>query len=328
MSDRLTIPVQVNGKLRGKLEVSADADRQQVQDLAREVAAEWLRERAEKGHLCREKSSSTLSSNDRGELRDRKRMHGRAANQMHSLVALSARLSILSLCLPLLVSCGYQFRVEGPGPTIGGTASAAPSTPPPRVVIRPLRNATFEPNLEARFTNYLRHEFSSGSGAQVVPEGEAADLVLSGDILAVILPTLSFTQTTTLGKSRRSDRRCESRGDEDQASRLVASGKRCIGVLRDAGSAVQPGASKPGRRAGGTIYCRGSCISLFVAAGIRPTVESRSWIPEARSKNPKGIPYASNSPRFSVACAPHQGPWHRSMPLLGEEDLLRDTAWP
>ena len=42
VSDRLTIPVQVNGKLRGKLEVSADADRQQVQDLAREVAAEWL----------------------------------------------------------------------------------------------------------------------------------------------------------------------------------------------------------------------------------------------------------------------------------------------
>ncbi len=42
VSDRLTIPVQVNGKLRGKLEVSADADRQQVQDLARQVAAEWL----------------------------------------------------------------------------------------------------------------------------------------------------------------------------------------------------------------------------------------------------------------------------------------------
>jgi leucyl-tRNA synthetase len=42
VSDRLTIPVQVNGKLRGKLEVSADADRQQVQDLARQVVAEWL----------------------------------------------------------------------------------------------------------------------------------------------------------------------------------------------------------------------------------------------------------------------------------------------
>jgi hypothetical protein len=66
------------------------------------------------------------------------------------------------------------------------------------MTIRPLKNATFEPNLETRFTNYLRHEFSSGSGAQVVPDGEAADLVLSGDILAVIIPTLSFTQTQTL----------------------------------------------------------------------------------------------------------------------------------
>ena len=88
--------------------------------------------------------------------------------------------------------------MEGPGPTIGGTTSDAPSVPPPRVVIRTLRNATFEPNLETRFTNYLRHEFASGSGAQVVGEGEAADLVVSGDILSVILPTLSFSQTTTL----------------------------------------------------------------------------------------------------------------------------------
>jgi hypothetical protein len=129
---------------------------------------------------------------------NRNQSGGPLANRVHSLVALSAGIPALCLCLPLLGSCGYQFRVEGPGPTIGGTSSAAPSVPPPRVVIRPLRNATFEPNLESRFTNYLRHEFSSGSGAQVVPEGEAADLVLSGDILAVILPTLSFTQTTTL----------------------------------------------------------------------------------------------------------------------------------
>jgi hypothetical protein len=61
-----------------------------------------------------------------------------------------------------------------------------------------LENRTFEPNLETRYTNYLRHEFSSGSGAQVVADSEAADLVLSGQILSVLLPTLSFTQTTTL----------------------------------------------------------------------------------------------------------------------------------
>jgi Lipopolysaccharide-assembly len=102
-------------------------------------------------------------------------------------------------CLALLVGCGYQFRVEGAGPTIGGTAAASSSTsPPPRLVVRTLENKSFEPNLETRYTNYLRHEFSSGSGAQVVPDSEAADLMLSGQILSVSLPTLSFSQTTTL----------------------------------------------------------------------------------------------------------------------------------
>jgi hypothetical protein len=66
------------------------------------------------------------------------------------------------------------------------------------LVVRTLENKSFEPNLETRYTNYLRHEFSSGSGAQVVPEAEAADLVLSGQILSVSVPTLSFSQTTTL----------------------------------------------------------------------------------------------------------------------------------
>jgi hypothetical protein len=106
--------------------------------------------------------------------------------------------SALCLCVVLSTGCGYQFRVEGAGPTIGGTTEAAPSAPQPRLAIRLLRNASFEPNLEVRFTNYIRHEFSSGSGAQVVSDGEEADLVLSGDILAVIVPTLSFTQTQTL----------------------------------------------------------------------------------------------------------------------------------
>jgi hypothetical protein len=109
-------------------------------------------------------------------------------------------LVIVYLALSLSLSaCGYQFRVEGAGPTIGRADSASSSTsPPPRLVVRTLENRSFEPNLETRYTNYLRHEFSSGSGAQIVPESEAADLVLSGQILSVTLPTLSFTQTTTL----------------------------------------------------------------------------------------------------------------------------------
>ena len=106
----------------------------------------------------------------------------------------------LYLALSLSISaCGYQFRVDGAGPTIGGaTATSSPTLPPPRLAVRTLENKTFEPNLEVRYTNYLRHEFSSGSGAQIVPEAEAADLVLSGQILWVSLPTLSFSQTTTL----------------------------------------------------------------------------------------------------------------------------------
>jgi len=42
MSDRLTIPVQINGKLRGRIEVGADVGRQEIEALARKEAREWL----------------------------------------------------------------------------------------------------------------------------------------------------------------------------------------------------------------------------------------------------------------------------------------------
>jgi len=105
---------------------------------------------------------------------------------------------ISALMASTLVACGYQFRVDGAGPTIGGAATPTSTEPPPRLIIRTLRNNSFEPNLEMRYTNYFRDEFSAGSGARVVPESEAADLVLTGQILSVIVPTLSFSQTATL----------------------------------------------------------------------------------------------------------------------------------
>lgn len=109
-------------------------------------------------------------------------------------------LLLCAVCMiaALVAGCGYQFRVDGAGPTIGGAKAAASQEPQPRLVIRTLVNSSFEPNLETRYTNYLRNEFSSGSGAQVVPDSEAADLVLTGQILSVSVPTLSFSQTTTL----------------------------------------------------------------------------------------------------------------------------------
>jgi leucyl-tRNA synthetase len=42
VSDRLTIPIQINGRLRGKIEVGAEATRDQVEALAKVEAAEWL----------------------------------------------------------------------------------------------------------------------------------------------------------------------------------------------------------------------------------------------------------------------------------------------
>ena len=105
---------------------------------------------------------------------------------------------ITALLVSTLVSCGYQFRVDGAGPTIGGATASTLTEPPPRLIIRTLVNNSFEPNLEMRYTNYFRDEFSAGSGAQVVPESETADLVLTGRILSVIVPTLSFSQTATL----------------------------------------------------------------------------------------------------------------------------------
>jgi leucyl-tRNA synthetase len=42
VSDRLTIPVQVNGRLRGRIEVRVDADRREIEALACKEAGEWL----------------------------------------------------------------------------------------------------------------------------------------------------------------------------------------------------------------------------------------------------------------------------------------------
>ena len=51
VSDRLTIPIQINGKLRGRIEVMADATRDQVESLARTEAAEWLQGKTQKSRV-------------------------------------------------------------------------------------------------------------------------------------------------------------------------------------------------------------------------------------------------------------------------------------
>ncbi len=108
-------------------------------------------------------------------------------------------LSVMGCLLAMnMSSCGYQFRVQGYGPTIGGAPESASKRPQaPRLAILPIANTTYEPNFEIKLANYLRREFSSGAGAEIVGPSAGADLFLSGQIIQISLPTLSFDQTTT-----------------------------------------------------------------------------------------------------------------------------------
>ena len=108
---------------------------------------------------------------------------------------------LLPFALPL-AGCGYQFQVEGKGPTIGGSSLTRPdgqsAKPLPRLRIMTFENKAFEPNLEIKYTAYTRHEFSAGSGAMVVPQGAQADLIMKGQLVSVAIPSIAFTKSDTL----------------------------------------------------------------------------------------------------------------------------------
>jgi leucyl-tRNA synthetase len=55
VSERITIPIQVNGRLRAKLDVAVDTSRDTIERLAREEAAEWLRDKEPKKVIYVEK---------------------------------------------------------------------------------------------------------------------------------------------------------------------------------------------------------------------------------------------------------------------------------
>ena len=109
----------------------------------------------------------------------------------------------LLLCLSALSSaCGYQFTAGGPGPVIGGGEEqahlSALRAKAPRLVVEPIQNKTFEPDLEAKYTELIRREFAASSGANVVADARSADLRLRSTIDSVSVPSLSFTRTATL----------------------------------------------------------------------------------------------------------------------------------
>ena len=95
-------------------------------------------------------------------------------------------------------ACGYQFRVAGQGPTIGGGAPTKPKADAPTLTIVNFQNRSGEPNLETKYAEYTRQEFATGSGTQVITGSGPSDLVLKGQIISVIIPTIAFTLQQTL----------------------------------------------------------------------------------------------------------------------------------
>jgi len=100
------------------------------------------------------------------------------------------------ILLCLSAGCGYQFTVEGPGPVIGGGSGLVAQGPPVRLVFPALKNNSFEPNLEFKYTRYLRQAMQSAGSAEFVDDA-SADFILEGAILSVTLPSLAFSRTQT-----------------------------------------------------------------------------------------------------------------------------------
>ena len=96
-----------------------------------------------------------------------------------------------------LTACGYQFGVEGNGPTIGGARVVQTEGPSVLLAIDPLENRTFERDLEIKYSQYLRRQFQLTSGAEVVRNPQDAEFLLRGAIESVSLPSLTFTQNQT-----------------------------------------------------------------------------------------------------------------------------------
>jgi len=116
-----------------------------------------------------------------------------------SLVARCVCLAAVPVCLvAMLAACGYQFRVAGQGPTIGGGTPVTLKADAPTLAIVNFQNRSSEPNLETKYTAYTRQEFATASGAQVITGTGGSDLLLKGQIISVIVPTIAFTLQQTL----------------------------------------------------------------------------------------------------------------------------------
>ena len=103
----------------------------------------------------------------------------------------------LFIALVFNAGCGYQFTVEGPGPSIDGLSSPSPVEAPIRLAVRDFLNRTFQGDLEFTYTAYVKQEFATRSGATIQSDEAQADFLLKGEIVSVKIDSLVFSTDRT-----------------------------------------------------------------------------------------------------------------------------------
>ena len=101
VSERVTIPIQINGKLGAKVEVALVSRAKKVERLARCGSSGMAQGNAPKKVIYVDRSCSTLLCEG---------MRGSIA-QYSVCVHITALIAVMAL----VASCGYQFRVDGAG---------------------------------------------------------------------------------------------------------------------------------------------------------------------------------------------------------------------
>ena len=101
------------------------------------------------------------------------------------------------IVLVFAAGCGYQFTVEGPGPSIDGLSSPSPVGAPIRLAVRDFFNRTFQDDLEFTYTAYVKQEFATRSGATIQSDEAQADFLLKGEIVSVKIDSLAFSTDRT-----------------------------------------------------------------------------------------------------------------------------------
>ena len=69
--------------------------------------------------------------------------------------------------------------------------------PPVRLAVHTLKNKTFEPNLEFKYTRYILKALQSAGRATVVKDDLSADFILDGTIVSASVSSLAFSKSGT-----------------------------------------------------------------------------------------------------------------------------------